>query len=83
MKYFILYLCLIVFIPLTTYARLTSEIIFVPHNTDRLLITRINNAENVRLFFEDDTVLNIIWDLSVQRNGSLIVVIANERGPFE
>ena len=83
MKYFLPYLCLIVFIPFTTYAKLTGEIIFIPANSiNQLWITHINNTENARVFFGEDTVLDDIWELSVQKNGPLIVVIGDERGNF-
>ena len=85
MKYLFPYLCLLIFISLTTYAKLTSEIIFIPDRLEHLWITHINDTENARLFFEEDPVLNGIWTLSVQRDGPLIVIVADQKGnsPFE
>lgn len=83
MKYFLRYLSLIILIANTTHAKLMSEVYFIPSNSDELWIRHINNTENARVFLpEKESVLKDIWDLSVQRDGSLIVVIADETGNF-
>ena len=86
MKCLLLYLCLIVFIPLTGDTKLTSEIIYVTdrgRNSNDLWITRINNTDNVRtlLKIENDDFHGIMR-LSVQRNGTFIVIIVDDWGIF-
>ncbi len=87
MKYFLPYLCLIFFVPLTADTKLTSEIIYVTgRQFNDLWITRINNTDNTRplLKIENDD-FHGIEHLSVQRNGHLIAISVRDWGihPFE
>ena len=87
MKYFLPYLCLIVFIPITADTKLTSEIIYVTgRNYNELWITRINNTENAQPFLKiENDDFHGIRHLSVQRNGPLIAISVDDWGigPFD
>ncbi len=79
MKYFLLCLSMTISIASATYAKLMSEIYFITGDIDELWIRHINNTENARVFLsKKESVLTNIWELSVQRDGSLIVVVADE-----
>ncbi len=89
MKFLLLCLCLIFFIPLTGDTKITSEIIYVMETgirSSELWITRINNTDTTHLLLkiESDDPINIMH-LSVQRNGPLIAISVHDWGlsPFE
>ena len=69
--------CLVCVIPLTTYAELTGELIFVhPETIKELWITDIEDTRNARLIFSRNEDQEVIEKLSVQKGGSLLVFVA-------
>ncbi len=78
MKYFLkcLCLCLIFFLPLTTHAKITGEVILGhPSHWSELWIANINNADKTRLLFRHEIRFGGILGISAQKNGPLITII--------
>ncbi len=78
MKNFLKYFCLflIFLLPLTTNAKFIGEVFFLDNGSNDLLITPINNTDRARVFYQREP-RELIWELSVQKNGPLIALIAN------
>ena len=84
MKSFLKYLCLCLafLLPLTTYAKLIGEVIFIHTDTgNELWITHINNTDSTRLFFRREPWHGSIWGLSVQQKGPFITIIGGSNIP--
>ncbi len=71
----LLYWSLVCFIPLTTHAKPTGEIIFIhPETFKELWITHIEDTRNARMIFRREA--EVIEELSVQKDGSLLVFVS-------
>ena len=74
-----IYLWLVVVLPLTTYAELTGEVIFLhPDNPNELWITDLTDTDNARLLYQQT---HPIRDFSVQKNGNYIATITEYGNP--
>jgi len=75
-----LWLCLLIgFLPLSTEARLTGEVIYAhPEYYDELWITRLEAPQRARLLFKHT---HDIFEVATQRKGDLIVVISEPNDP--
>ncbi len=81
MKHLLKCICLsLVFVlPLSTYAKLTGEIIFIhPDNPNELWITDITDTANARLLYQQT---HPIRDFSVQKNGNFIATLTEYSDP--
>ena len=81
MKNLLKYICLtLVFVlPLTTYAELSGEVIFIhPDNPNELWITDLTDTGNARLLYQQT---HPIRDFSVQKNGNYIATLTEYDDP--
>ena len=79
MNYFIRHfcICLVFLFPFTIHAKFTGEFIFFypGKNLPELWITHFGNVKNTRLLYRHTEDENI-WDISFQKDGSLIAISA-------
>ncbi len=81
MKHLLKCICLslVVLLPLSIYAKLTGEIIFIhPDNPNELWITDITDTANARLLYQQT---HPIRDFSVQKNGNYIATLTEYSDP--
>ncbi|RKU10761.1 hypothetical protein C6501_13405 [Candidatus Poribacteria bacterium] len=81
MKHLLKCICLsLVFVlPLTTYAELIGEVVFLhPDNPNELWITDLTDTDNARLLYQQT---HPIRDFSVQKNGNYIATLTKYSDP--
>ena len=77
MKSLLISLCLIFLLQLATDAKFNGEVevVTLSGSPSQLQITRVNNTNSARLLYQRE-FRKLIWELSVQKNGTLIAFIA-------
>ena len=78
-----IFLSLVFLLPLTTYAELTGEVVFIhPDNPNELWITDLTDPDNAHVLYQQT---HPIRDFSLQKNGGYIATITeySANGPYD